>query len=125
MDELEAEKGKLDQAEKARLAQYEKAPDVTRERLYLETMGDVLSNANLILAEQGGNGPMMYLPLEKMLNDSRRNKQVENAANDGMNGSEGGDSGNSAGTADSGSNDNRPSSTSRSSDSLRSRDRNS
>ncbi|ERJ18983.1 HflK protein [Salinisphaera shabanensis T35B1] len=107
------------------LAQYEKAPDVTRERLYLETMGDVLSNANLILAEQGGNGPMMYLPLEKMLNDSRRNKQVENAANDGMNGSQGSDSGNSAGTADSGSNDNRPSSTSRSSDSLRSRDRNS
>ena len=49
----------------------------------------------------------------------------ENAANDGMNGSQGSDSGNSAGTADSGSNDNRPSSTSRSSDSLRSRDRNS
>ena len=107
------------------LAQYENAPEVTRERLYLESMGEVLSSSNLILAEQSEGGPLMYLPLEKMLNDSRRNKQVENAANDGMNGSQGSDSGNSAGTADSGSNDNRPSSTSRSSDSLRSRDRNS
>ena len=87
-------------------------------------MGDVLANANLILAEQGGNGPMMYLPLEKMLNDSRRNKQTEAAANDGMNAGQNSDGGNSAGTADSGSSDT-SSSDSRSSDSLRSRDRNS
>lgn len=108
----------------ALLAQYEQAPRVTRERLYLETMGDVLSSANLILAEQseGGNGPMMYLPLEKMLNDSRRNKQAEQAASQGS--GAGGEEGvnvplspGASGQSSSGSD--------RSSNNFRSRDRNS
>ncbi|ROO37472.1 membrane protein [Salinisphaera orenii YIM 95161] len=103
------------------LAQYENAPEVTRERLYLETMGDVLSSANLILAEQGGeNGPMMYLPLEKMLNESRRNKAAERAANQGMDGASDGGDGPQTVPSDGGASSS-PSRT----DSLRSRDRNS
>jgi membrane protease subunit HflK len=107
------------------LAQYERAPEVTRERLYLESMGEVLSSSNLILAEQSnGGGPLMYLPLEKMLNDARRNKQAEAAANDGMNnGSSGGGSSSGSPTYDGSSSGS--SSSNSPSDNLRSRDRNS
>lgn len=56
-----------DVARFTKLAQeFELAPDVTRRRLYLETMGQVLDNARLILTEQGKNGPVIYLPLPGM-----------------------------------------------------------
>ncbi|MES1927913.1 HflK protein [Salinisphaera dokdonensis CL-ES53] len=106
------------------LAQYERAPEVTRERLYLESMGDVLSSANLILAEQGGGGPLMYLPLEKMLNDAQRNKKVEDAANNGVNSGSGDDSSSSSSSYNGSSGGSSSSSNDRSSN-LRSRDRNS
>lgn len=50
------------------LAEYRKAPEVTRERLYLETMQDMLGNTNkvLITSEQGQNN-LLYLPLDKMM----------------------------------------------------------
>lgn len=50
------------------LAEYRKAPEVTRERLYLETMQDMLGNTSkvLITGEQGGNN-LLYLPLDKMM----------------------------------------------------------
>jgi modulator of FtsH protease HflK len=46
--------------------QYKKAPDVTRERLYLETMERVLGAANKIIIDQSagqGQGVVPYLPL--------------------------------------------------------------
>jgi modulator of FtsH protease HflK len=47
------------------LEQYAKAKDVTRERIYLETMEDVLSRTNKVILEggQGGNSVIPYLPL--------------------------------------------------------------
>lgn len=47
------------------LEQYTNAKDVTRERLYLETMEDVLSRTNKVIIEggQGGNGVVPYLAL--------------------------------------------------------------
>ena len=47
------------------LEQYAKAKDVTRERIYLETMEDVLSRTNKVVLEggQGGNSVVPYLPL--------------------------------------------------------------
>jgi len=102
------------------LTQYENAPGVTRERLYLETMGDVLSASNLVLAEQGGNGPLMYLPIQDMLNKSRRNETAENAANEGA------DSGDDINIPlSSGSGGSSSSGSSNPSNNLRSRDRNS
>lgn len=65
------------------LTQYKNAPDVTRQRLYLETMGDVLSASNLILND-GGDNTMMYLPLQEMMKGSKRNNQAEDAANNGI-----------------------------------------
>ncbi len=65
------------------LAQYEDAPQVTRQRLYLETMGEVLAGSNLVLAEEGDGGPLLYLPLQEMLKSGERNRGAEKAANQG------------------------------------------
>ena len=48
--------------------QYKKAPDVTRERMYLETMERVLGGANKIIvdSDQGAQGVVPYLPLNEL-----------------------------------------------------------
>jgi len=49
------------------LAAYESAPGVTRQRLYFETIEQVLGNTNKILVDTKGTGNMLYLPLDKLL----------------------------------------------------------
>ncbi len=49
------------------LPQYEKAPQVTRERIYLETMEEVLGSTSKILVDSKGGNNMMYLPLDKIM----------------------------------------------------------
>jgi modulator of FtsH protease HflK len=50
------------------LTEYRKAPRVTRDRLYLETMSDVMGNATKIVVDANKNGgPMIYLPLDQMM----------------------------------------------------------
>jgi modulator of FtsH protease HflK len=48
--------------------QYKKAPDVTRERMYLETMERVLGSSNKIIVDtnQGAQGVVPYLPLNDL-----------------------------------------------------------
>jgi membrane protease subunit HflK len=53
------------------LAEYKKAPSVTRERLYLETMEEVFMNSNKVILDAEGSGNMMYLPLDKILERQR------------------------------------------------------
>jgi membrane protease subunit HflK len=48
------------------LAAYERAPGVTRQRLYFETMEQVFANANKVLVDTKGSGNMVYLPLDKL-----------------------------------------------------------
>ncbi len=49
------------------LTEYKKAPEVTRERLYLETVQDVLSrNSKVIMDVKDGNS-LMYLPIDKLI----------------------------------------------------------
>jgi membrane protease subunit HflK len=49
------------------LDQYQKAPDVTRQRMYLETMERVLGGTDkVILDAQGNNGVVPYLPLPQL-----------------------------------------------------------
>jgi membrane protease subunit HflK len=53
------------------LTEYHKAPEVTRQRLYLETMQDVLGNTSKVLVTgKEGQNNLLYLPLDKMI-DSR------------------------------------------------------
>ena len=47
--------------------EYAKAPGVTRERLYLETMEQVLSNSTKVFVDQKGGNSLLYLPLDKLM----------------------------------------------------------
>ncbi|TCI04667.1 FtsH protease activity modulator HflK [Corallincola luteus] len=49
------------------LPQYQAAPEVTRSRLYIEMMQSVLSNTSKVLVDVEGGNNIMYLPLEKMM----------------------------------------------------------
>ncbi len=46
--------------------EYATAPDVTRRRMYLETMEAVLGRSELIILDQEGNGAVPYLPLDQL-----------------------------------------------------------
>lgn len=48
------------------LHEYAKQPDVTRKRLYIETMEAVLSDANIVMVDVKGSNNFLYLPLDKM-----------------------------------------------------------
>ncbi len=48
------------------LAEYLKAPEVTRERLYLDALQNVLSNTNKVMVDVEGGNNMIYLPLDKL-----------------------------------------------------------
>ena len=54
----------------ALLAEYSKAPEVTRERLYLEAVQEVFSNTNKVMVDVEGGNNVMYLPLDKMTSSS-------------------------------------------------------
>ena len=49
------------------LAEYQKAPAVTRERLYLETMEEVLGQNNKVLLDVEEGSSLMYLPLDQII----------------------------------------------------------
>jgi membrane protease subunit HflK len=51
-------------------AQYTLAPDVTRERLYLETMEAVLSNTSKVFLDAESGNNLLYLPLDRLVNRS-------------------------------------------------------
>jgi modulator of FtsH protease HflK len=51
----------------ALLTEYRKAPQVTRERLYLDTMQDVLGRTNKVLVDPSKANPNFYLPLDQLL----------------------------------------------------------
>ncbi len=52
------------------LTEYSKAPKVTRERLYLDMMQQVLSNTSKIVVDQKNGNNLLYLPLDKLMNMS-------------------------------------------------------
>jgi membrane protease subunit HflK len=56
------------------LAQYEKAPEVTRERLYLETLEQVLGANNTVLLDVPGGDSLMYLPLDQLIGKPKRSQ---------------------------------------------------
>jgi len=49
------------------LAEYQKAPAITRERLYLETVEQVMANSSKVLVDLQGGNNIMFLPLDKLL----------------------------------------------------------
>jgi membrane protease subunit HflK len=49
------------------LAEYQKAPAVTRDRLYLETMQQIYSNVTKVMVDSRSGSNLLYLPLDKLL----------------------------------------------------------
>ncbi|MEM7195945.1 MAG: FtsH protease activity modulator HflK [Pseudomonadota bacterium] len=49
------------------LDEYEKAPEVTRDRLYLESMEEVLSRSSKLVIDQQGGNSLMYLPIDQLM----------------------------------------------------------
>ena len=59
--------------------EYQKAPVVTKERLYLEAVESVLSNSSKVMIDVEGGNNMMYLPLDQILN--RNQPKISNQDN--------------------------------------------
>jgi HflK protein len=57
------------------LGEYRKAPEVLRERMYLETMQQMYSNASKILVDTSGSNNMLYLPLDKITQQAAQGAQ--------------------------------------------------
>ncbi len=62
------------------LAEYKKAPKVTRKRLYLETMEQVYQNTNKVMVDVKQGNSLMYLPIDKIIN--KRRSKVSSSSND-------------------------------------------
>ena len=106
------------------LTQYEKAPGVTRERLYLDTMQSVLANTSKIVVDQKNAGNLLYLPLDKLIDHassvaSPAAPESPPAASDSGSGSSAGKAGASAAGSSDGTSGYDPS---RSRDALRNRE---
>ncbi len=52
------------------LAEYEKAPTVTRDRMYIDTMQQVYSNVSKVMVDSKNNSNLLYLPLDKLISQS-------------------------------------------------------
>jgi len=52
------------------LAEYAKAPAVTRERIYIDTLAQVYSSTSKVMLDYKGGGNLLYLPLDKLLQQS-------------------------------------------------------
>jgi modulator of FtsH protease HflK len=61
------------------VTEYKKAPEVTRKRLYLEAMESVMSESNAIMIDVKGGNNMLYLPLDKMIQQKQALAQTEAA----------------------------------------------
>jgi Membrane protease subunits, stomatin/prohibitin homologs len=58
------------------LVEYVKAPDVTRKRLYIESMEAVLSETNKVLVDVKAGNNLLYLPLDKMMTQHQSSLQL-------------------------------------------------
>lgn len=56
----------------ALLTEYQKAPRVTRERLYIDALEDVYGRSNKVFIDAKGSGNLLYLPIDKLLQQGGR-----------------------------------------------------
>ncbi|SHG82951.1 membrane protease subunit HflK [Pollutimonas bauzanensis] len=51
-------------------SEFAKAPDITRERLYLSTMQEILENSSKVMIDSQASNNMLYLPLDKIMHQA-------------------------------------------------------
>ena len=66
--DAEGEAGRFE----ALLTEYQKAPRVTRDRLYLEAIEEVYGNSNKVIIDSEGAGNLLYLPLDQLMREGSR-----------------------------------------------------
>jgi len=64
------------------LTEYQKAPEVTRERLYLDAVQEVFTKTNKVMVDVEGGNNVMYLPLDKLTGQSQRASATGAATSD-------------------------------------------
>ena len=63
------------------LKEYEKAPQVTRDRMYIDAMQSVLSNTTKVMIDVDNGNNLMLLPLDKMMQNSSRPSSLNDILN--------------------------------------------
>jgi membrane protease subunit HflK len=58
------------------LDEYQKAPAVTRDRMYLETMQQIFANTTKVMVDSKNNNNMLYLPLDKLIQQTEAQPQA-------------------------------------------------
>lgn len=59
------------------LTEYQKAPGVTRDRLYIDTMQQVYSNVSKVMVDSRSGSNLLYLPLDKLIQQAAPSGQVQ------------------------------------------------
>ena len=62
------------------LVEYEKAPGVTRERMYIDMMQQILSSSSKVMVDQKGGSNLLYLPLDKLIQSTNPGADIQTAA---------------------------------------------
>lgn len=57
------------------LGEYVKAPEVTRERMYLDAVQEVMTNSTKVLVDTDGGNNLLYLPLDKLVQEGAQNQR--------------------------------------------------
>ncbi len=70
----------------ALLKEYKKAPEVTRQRLYLETMESVLTRTNKVLVDSDNANNLMYLPLDQLMKQNTTKRSTGTNVSDAFTG---------------------------------------
>ena len=60
---------------KALLVEYDKAPEVTRERLYIDALEDVLSSSTKVMIDVEGGNNLLYLPLDQLIKNQEEDDE--------------------------------------------------
>lgn len=58
-------------------AEYSKAPQVTRDRMYLDTMQQLFANTTKVLVDQKASGNLLYLPLDKLIQSTNPGQSAD------------------------------------------------
>ncbi len=67
----------------ALLAEYRAAPEVTRERLYIDALEYVYANSSKVFLDAEGEGNLLYLPVDKLIENASRGNRATQGSNIG------------------------------------------
>lgn len=70
----EGEASRFDQL----LTEYERAPEITRQRLYLDAIESVLTSTSKVFLDAEGNNSLMYIPLDRLIKENPGTSSLDN-----------------------------------------------